>query len=571
MQNANSRQFHGLTEALSSAGSPTVGMRRRTTLRRIGYHPSGVAHRGVTRLGVVLMAILLVIMISDRPASGTALPLGKPLLAATAPPPPSLTPDAVNWLSDRLVELTFTNPAVNPPLAKTKVRVLVPVGYAASGKRYPMVLLLHGIGDTSSAWTKNQDGWPITLEAFTADKDVIVVMPDAGQNADAGWYTDWFNGGAYGSPQWETYHLVQLLDYVDRSFPTRGDRNGRVVAGLSMGGFGTMSYAARHPDLFAGAFSFSGALDSTNLVFTPEIWGLRATEEVRQRGHNPIDLADNLGDTKVWFRTGMGLPGGPGPRDNVPGLEPVIWPTNERFAQALTASGVAYFYETYPMGAHNWWHWQDGFQRAWPSMQKLFDAVLPPPATFRYRSMESSFRIWGWNVEPRRRVVEFLQMRAVSTDGLELEGSGSVLLTSSPAYEPGRSYNIDATGPTAAVAPAAVLADAQGRLQFEVTLGPSHTQQQYTAAQQAQATADPRYWQSAKVRIAAAPITVKPVDLGGTSSSPAPARSGEARPRPQLPATGSLPFPEAVPIAFAACYALLTTINRRASRMPPTR
>ena len=118
----------------------------------------------------------------------------------------------------------------------------------------------HGIGDTPSAWTKNQDGWPKTLETFTADKDVIVVMPDAGQNSDAGWFTDWYNGGAYGSPRWETYHLVQLLDYVDRSFPTRGDRNGRVVAGLSMGGFGTMSYAARHPDLFAGAFSFSGAL-----------------------------------------------------------------------------------------------------------------------------------------------------------------------------------------------------------------------------------------------------------------------------------------------------------------------
>ena len=527
----------------------------------IGCHPTGDAHRGVARVGVLLVSILLVIVATDRSANA-APPPGPRLSSAAAPPAPSISPDAVNWLSDRLVELTFTNPVINPPLAKTKVRILVPAGYADSGKRYPMVLLLHGIGDTSSAWTKNQDGWPKTLETFTAGKDVIVVMPDAGQNGDAGWYTDWYNNGAYGTPRWETYHLVQLLDYVDRSFPTRGDRNGRVVAGLSMGGFGTMSYAARHPDLFAGAFSFSGALDSTNLVFTPEIWGLRATEEVRQRGHNPIDLADNLADTRVWFRTGMGLPGGPGPKDNTPGLEPAIWPTNERFAQALSASGVPYFYEAYPMGGHNWWHWQEGFQLAWPSMQKLFDAVIPPPATFRYRSVESPFRIWGWDVEARRSVVEFLQMRAVSTEGLELEGSGLVLLTTPPAYEPGRSYNIEAKGPTAAVAPAVVVADAQGRLQFEVTLGPSHTQQQYTAAQRAQAAADPRYWQAAKVHIAAAPITVTPAELAATPPTP----TGDVRPLPRLPETGSLPFPEALPIALAAGYALLASVNRRASR-----
>jgi len=508
------------------------------------------------------VSILLVIVVADRPAN--AVPALRPqLVSAAAPPAPSLSPDAVNWLSNRLVELTFANPVVNPPLAKTKVRILVPAGYAESAKRYPMVLLLHGIGDTSSAWTRNQDGWPITLETFTADKDVIVVMPDAGQNIDAGWFTDWYNGGAYGSPRWETYHLVQLLDYVDRSFRTRGDRNGRVVAGLSMGGFGTMSYAARNPDLFAGAFSFSGALDSTYLVFTPEIWGLRATEEVRQRGHNPIDLADNLADTKVWFRTGMGLLGGPGPKDNTPGLEPAIWPTNERFAQALSANRVAYSYMSYPMGNHNWWHWQEGFQLAWPSMQKLFDTVIPAPASFRYRSMETSFRIWGWDVEARRGVVEFLQMRAVSSQGLELEGSGSVLLTSAPGYEPGRSYNVEAKGPTASVAPAVVVADARGRLQFEVTLGPSHTQQQFTTVQQAQAAADPRYWQTAKVQIAAAPITATPAERAVTPTSPT--RPGDARRRPPLPATGSLPFPEALPIALAAGYALLASVKRRAA------
>ena len=524
-----------------------------------GSRSSG--RRLVTMRWVPCLVVVFVVCLG----SGTAHAAGgaaTTLRAQTSAPP--ISPESVEWLSDRLVELTFTNPSIRPPLAKTKVRVLVPQGYAERGVRYPVVLLLHGIGDTSSAWTKNQDGWPITLEAFTADKDVIVVMPDGGQNADAGWYSDWYNDGRFGPPQWETYHLGQLLDYVDRSFPTRADRAGRVVAGLSMGGFGAASYAARHPDLFAGTFSFSGALDTTTLVFTPEIWGLRPLHEVRQRGHNPVDLADNLVDTRVWFRTGMGLLGGPGPKDNSPGLEPAIWPTNERFAQALSASGVRHTYEAYPQGGHNWWHWQEGFQKAWPEMQRLFDSPTSAPSSFRYRSMEPVFRIWGWDVETRRSVVEFLQLRAVSAGGLEIEGSGSVALVTPPSYEPGAEYALAASGKTATVAPNVAVADSDGRLRFVVGLGPSHTQQQFTAAQVAQAAADPGYWQSAKVAITAGSrASLAPAPAPADTPAPAPPDDARAPSVPgRLPATGSTPTAEFATVLFAGAV-LLAAVRRR--------
>ncbi len=405
-----------------------------------------------------------------------AFPAAVPAAPGT-PPPPALRAETTTWLSDRLVELAFANPLLDPPFPSTTVRVLVPGGAASSRKRYPVVLLLHGIGDSARAWTTRQDGWPVTLESFTDGKDVIVVMPDGGQGATAGWYSDWHNGGASGPPAWETYHLDQLLAYVDRTFPTRTDRGGRVVGGLSMGGFGAMSYAARHPDRFAGAFSFSGALDTTLIaaIFNERIWGNRLLDDVRRRGHNPVDLADNLADTQVWFRIGMGMAGGPGPKDpESAGLEALLWPTNQSFAGALRAAGVPHTYEAYPQGGHNWYHWHDGFQRAWPQMQALFEDLRPAPSSFRYRSAEPAFQIWGWEVTVARSVVELLQLRDVSAAGLRLEGSGTVNLVTPPAYRPGALYSIQAT-PRASVQPALAAADDAGRLQFSVALGPPLT------------------------------------------------------------------------------------------------
>ena len=103
------------------------------------------------------------------------------------------------------------------------------------------------------SWTRSGDA-----ERLTAAKPLIVVMPDGGRG---GWYTNWYRGGRAARRRWETYHVDQLLRLVDRRFRTVAARRGRAIAGLSMGGFGALSYAARHPDRFAAAASFSGGVD----------------------------------------------------------------------------------------------------------------------------------------------------------------------------------------------------------------------------------------------------------------------------------------------------------------------
>ena len=443
----------------------------------------------------ILLSVLLAVGLLAGPSAPTAT-------AAES------WPVDATWLDVRTVDLTFDVPSLGSVLPRPKVRVLLPTGYRRSDRRYPVLLLLHGAGDRYDGWTTNQDGWPVTLKEFTADKDVIVVMPDGGTPERPGWYSDWFNFGEHGSPAWESFHIETVLPYVDRTFRTLRDRDSRVVAGLSMGGFGTMSYAARHPQLFAGAFSLSGALDTRRFVSHafPEVWGTEADQLVRVRGHNPVDLVDNLRHTKVWFRTGQGFPGGPAPKDHEPqglALEQGVGKLNELFAAALERAGMPYTYQSYRRGGHNWWHWQRALQRlAWPEIEEVFAQDRPDrPRRFSYRSVEPRFDVWGWRVRVERDVMEFLRMRDVSRHGLRLVGSGVVHLRTPAVYDPGRRYRVEVGGPTASTSIPVVRADRAGRLLIDVRLGESHVHQQDTAAQRAAATDPGAYWQRARVRI----------------------------------------------------------------------
>lgn len=51
------------------------------------------------------------------------------------------------------------------------------------------------------------------------------------------------------------------MPWIDHRYRTIPSRSGRAIVGISQGGFGSMSYAARHPDLYHAAASFSGAVD----------------------------------------------------------------------------------------------------------------------------------------------------------------------------------------------------------------------------------------------------------------------------------------------------------------------
>ncbi|WP_370324490.1 cell wall-binding repeat-containing protein [Euzebya sp.] len=425
------------------------------------------------RWSAVVLVVLLTVLVAGLAAPQAVEPAVAAENAPAADVEP-LEPVAVEWLSDRMVDVTFDSPRLDPPLAQTTVRVLVPPGYDASLREYPLLLLLHGAGDRYDGWTTKQDGWPTTLEEWSADADVVIAMPDGGTPDEPGWYTDWHRGGEYGAPEWETYHIGQLLPWLADAFRIREDRAGITVAGLSMGGGGAMHYAARHPDTFGAAFGFSGAMDTTALaVAFPDVWGDPVLDAVRVQGHSPTRLAANLHQTRVWFRTNRGLPGGPSPADDDPAglaLEGVVAGLNDQFDAALTAAGVEHDYLSVPQGGHNWWHWHDGLQtHAWAEISAVHRGQADVPAAlgpFDHVTIDTAFSVGGWDFAIDRTGDALTELGGVSTAGFTASGSGTLAVATPPDLPAGATYAVTTGGETTEVT-----VGEDRRLRFDVLLG----------------------------------------------------------------------------------------------------
>jgi S-formylglutathione hydrolase FrmB len=263
----------------------------------------------------------------------------------------------------RLTEWTLRTTALD---GVTGVRVLVPGGYRSHpARRYPVLYLLHGRDGTFRDWTRFG-----AAERATARTPLIVVMPDGGREAE---YTDWYRGGRRVKPRWETYHVDQLVRWVDARFRTIAGRRGRAIAGLSMGGFGALSYAARNPRTYAAAASFSGALE----IGSPDAWGTRAANPGQWRAHLPISLAARLRSLKLLeLRTGDGAPGPLDPRGTSPFcpgclIERVLHSMNVRLHRRLRALGIRHVWDDYGPGTHAWPYWRRDLRRTLPGLMRV--------------------------------------------------------------------------------------------------------------------------------------------------------------------------------------------------------
>jgi S-formylglutathione hydrolase FrmB len=195
-------------------------------------------------------------------------------------------------------------------------------------------------------------------------------MPDGGT---MGWYTDWYAGNRTVQPRWETYHLEQLIPWIDDTYRTVAAARGRAIAGLSMGGYGALSYAGRHPSLFAAAASFSGALD----IGSEEAWGPRSENEARWRAHLPISIAGRLRSLAlIELRTGDGRPGpldrpGTRPGCGACDLERLLRRGNLHLHQRLAALGISHVWDDYGRGTHDWAYWRRDLRETLPDLERV--------------------------------------------------------------------------------------------------------------------------------------------------------------------------------------------------------
>lgn len=151
---------------------------------------------------------------------------------------------------------------------KRSVIIYLPPGYDREKKmRYPVVYLLHGFngyGVGNKMWIR--EGGVFNVEAIShliVEKKIspmIVVMPDGSNRYGGSMYTDSITTG-----NWEDYIVRELVAYIDMNYRTIPRAENRGIAGTSMGGYGALKIAMKHPDVFGAVYGNS----SCCLVLAP--------------------------------------------------------------------------------------------------------------------------------------------------------------------------------------------------------------------------------------------------------------------------------------------------------------
>lgn len=238
-------------------------------------------------------------------------------------------------LSAATVDTIETSSAVMKK--KIKAVVVRPDAYAEI-KALPVVYLLHGYGGKYSDWIKK-----VPALAELADSYKLMIVCADGNIGS--WYFD-----VPGNPEWqyETYVSKELVGWIDGHYKTIADRNGRGIAGLSMGGHGALMLALKHPDVFSAVGSMSGGVD---LRPFPNNW------EIKKR------LGSLSENPEAWEKnsvTNMLHLAEPGRLDIMVdcGTEDFFYKVNLEMHEKMLMRNIEHTYIARP-GTHNWPYWSN--------------------------------------------------------------------------------------------------------------------------------------------------------------------------------------------------------------------
>lgn len=210
---------------------------------------------------------------------------------------------------------------------------------------FPVLYLLHGLSDDHTAWARRS-----RVESYVEDLPLIVVMP----NGERSFYTD-----SRSNPKaaFETFMTRDLIGWVDATYRTIPERAGRVIAGLSMGGYGALKLALKHPDLYRAAVSHSGAVEFASAPFADrdEQWRLE---------YEPVFGENPQGGPEDVFALAEQAD-----RETMPalridcGVDDFLIEHNRRLHEHLLNLNVPHEYAEFP-GAHTWEYWDTHIQDA---------------------------------------------------------------------------------------------------------------------------------------------------------------------------------------------------------------
>jgi len=233
-----------------------------------------------------------------------------------------------------LRDVTFRSAALGRDM---EYRVISP--FQPSGQKLPVVYLLHGAGGGFRDWSNYSD------VATYAKSGLLLVMPEG----ESSYYTN-----AVDPPQdrFEDYITHDLISDVENRFPAAAGRPNRAIVGVSMGGFGAVKIALRHPDLFFFAGGISSAIDVNRRAFSfkrlqqsrhyNSIFG--PSESQTRRENDPFVLVAIANpETAPYFFLTCGEQEG-------------LLPANRDFSALLAQRHFSYEFRTV-RGGHEWNQW----------------------------------------------------------------------------------------------------------------------------------------------------------------------------------------------------------------------
>jgi len=279
---------------------------------------------------------------------------------------------------------TYNSPSVGRALT---YRIDLPDDYATSGRRYPVIYLLHGLGGDEGSW----DSIRPTEKSLRIPW--IVVMPDAGNS----WYVNWAKSEADRKNAWEDAIVKDLIGHVDATYRTVARREGRAIDGMSMGGYGSIMLGLKHPDLFLSIASHGGAVAQAQLSAKSiresggPAYQPGAAPRTTAVGAPPDDFhatGERTPRGTMWataedcdacdpFKLVVGIP-----RDKLPHIyldcgsddRQYIWASQD-FAKLLMEKRISFVYAESP-GGHDAGYWRRAVLRSMPIQYEILRHAL---------------------------------------------------------------------------------------------------------------------------------------------------------------------------------------------------
>lgn len=240
----------------------------------------------------------------------------------------------------------------SPSMKKAlKAAITFPSSYEKGQSRYPVVYLLHGGSGAFSDWHQKVTEKGL-VNRMAEEHNLIIVTPGVGP---ASYYYD---SPLLDSVRYETYLIQELIPFIDQNYRTLAQKESRAITGLSMGGHGAITLAAKHPQLFVAAGSMSGVMNiDTDLWKVGEDFrNMRKKGQIEMLGQinyqapkfNPytaVGLVDQLKNQKVSLILDCGV-------------DDFLIETNRQMHGLLMEKGIPHEYIERP-GAHTWTYWTE--------------------------------------------------------------------------------------------------------------------------------------------------------------------------------------------------------------------